>query len=151
MNTITSTPSTPAAQLASTRTLWDPTYNGGTWVEQWDFNGPMQLIPRFRSWISTYYPGTLLLLSEYSIDSGQKSIVDAIAEMDVLGIFGQQPIDFANMWSAPSPTDPIAYAFRMFRNYDGNGGRFGDISVSAVSTNPGDLSLYAAPEIERTL
>jgi hypothetical protein len=136
--------STPAAQLASTRTLWDPTYNGGTWVEQWDFNGPMQLIPRFRSWISTYYPGTLLSLSEYSIDSGQKSIVDAIAEMDVLGIFGQQPIDFANMWSAPAPTDPIAYAFRMFRNYDGNGSQFGETSVSAVSTDPGDLSIYAA-------
>src|SRR5271163_2906252 len=136
--------STPAAQLASTRTLWDPTYNGGTWVEQWDFDGPMQLIPRFRNWISTYYPGTLLSLSEYSIDSGQKSIVDAIAEMDVLGIFGQQPIDFANMWSAPAPTDPIAYAFRMFRNYDGNGSQFGDTSISAVSTNPGELSIYAA-------
>ena len=136
--------STPAAQLASTRTLWDPTYNGGTWVEQWYFDGPMQLIPRFRSWISTYYPGTLLSLSEYSIDSGQKSIVDAIAEMDVLGIFGQQPIDFANMWSAPAPTDPIAYSFRMFRNYDGNGSQFGDTSISAVSTDPGELSIYAA-------
>ena len=136
--------STPAAQLASTRTLWDPTYNGGTWVEQWDFDGPMQLIPRFRNWISTYYPGTLLSLSEYSIDSGQKSIVDAIAEMDVLGIFGQQPIDFANMWSAPAPTDPIAYSFRMFRNYDGNGSQFGDTSISAVSTDPGELSIYAA-------
>src|SRR6202451_3762250 len=136
--------STPAAQLASTRTLWDPTYNGGTWVEQWDFDGPMELIPRFRSWISTYYPGTLLSLSEYSIDSGQKSIVDAIAEMDVLGIFGQQPIDFANMWSAPAPTDPIAYSFRMFRNYDGNGSQFGDTSISAASTNQGELSIYAA-------
>jgi hypothetical protein len=136
--------STPAVQLASTRTLWDPTYNGGTWVEQYDFNGPMQLIPRFRSWISTYYPGTLLSLSEYSIDSGQKSIVDAIAEMDVLGIFGQQPLDFANMWSAPAPTDPIAYAFRMFRNYDGNGSQFGDTSIGAVSTNQGELSIYAA-------
>src|ERR1700727_3841833 len=104
----------------------------------------MQLIPRFRSWISTYYPGTLLSLSEYSIDSGQKSIVDAIAEMDVLGIFGQQPIDFANMWSATAPTDPIAYAFRMFRNYDGNGSQFGHTSVSAVSTDQGTLSIYAA-------
>jgi hypothetical protein len=136
--------STPAAQLASTRTLWDPTYNGGTWVEQYYFDGPMQLIPRFRSWISTYYPGTLLSLSEYSIDSGKKSIVDAIAEMDVLGIFGQQPIDFANMWSAPAPTDPIAYAFRMFRNYDGSGSQFGDTSISATSTNQGQLSIYAA-------
>src|SRR3984957_4419864 len=136
--------STPAAQLASTRTLWDPTYNGGTWVEQYDFNGPMQLIPRFRSWISAYYPGTLLSLSEYSIDSGQKSIVDAIAEMDVLGIFGREPLDFANMWSAPGAQDPIAYAFRMFRNYDGNGSQFGDTSISAVSSDQGSLSIYAA-------
>jgi hypothetical protein len=136
--------STPAAQLASTRTLWDPTYNGGTWVEQYDFNGPMQLIPRFRSWISANYPGTLLSLSEYSIDSGQKSIVDAIAEMDVLGIFGREPLDFANMWSAPGAQDPIAFAFRMFRNYDGNGSQFGDTSISATSTNQGQLSIYAA-------
>src|SRR5277367_3907190 len=136
--------STPANQLASTRTLWDPTYNGGTWVEQWDFNGPMQLIPRFRSWISTYYPGTKLSISEYSIDSGQKSIVDAIAEMDVLGIFGREPIDFANMWSAPAPQDPIAYSFRMFRNYDGKGSQFGDTSLSAVSSDQGQLSIYAA-------
>jgi hypothetical protein len=136
--------STPAVQLASTRTLWDPTYNGGTWVEQYDFDGPMQLIPRFKSWISMYYPGTKLSISEYSIDSGQKSIVDAIAEMDVLGIFGRQQLDFADMWSPPAPTDPIAYSFRMFRNYDGNGSQFGDTSVSAVSSNQGTLSIYAA-------
>jgi hypothetical protein len=136
--------STPAAQLASTRTLWDPTYNGGTWVEQYDFMSPMQLIPRFRSWISANYPGTLLSLSEYSIDSGQKSIVDAIAEMDVLGIFGREPLDFANMWSAPGPQDPIAFAFRMFRNYDGNGSQFGDTSISSVSSDQGQLSIYAA-------
>jgi Glycoside hydrolase family 44/Bacterial Ig-like domain (group 3) len=138
------TVSSPAAQLASTRTLWDPTYNGGTWVEQYDFKGPMQLIPRFRGWINTYYPGTLLSLSEYSIDSGQKSIVDAIAEMDVLGIFGREPIDFADMWNPPGPQDPIAYAFRMFRNYDGSGSQFGDTSISAVSSDQGSLSIYAA-------
>ena len=34
------TVSSPATQLASTRTLWDPTYNGGTWVEQYDFRAP---------------------------------------------------------------------------------------------------------------
>jgi hypothetical protein len=136
--------SSAAAQLASTRTLWDPTYNGGTWVEQYDFDAPMQLIPRFKSWISTYYPGTKLSISEYSIDSGQKSIVDAIAEMDVLGIFGREQLDFADMWSAPAPTDPIAYSFRMFRNYDGNGSQFGDTSVSAVSSDQGTLSIYAA-------
>ena len=136
--------STPAAQLASTRTLWDATYNGGTWVEKYAFKGPMRLIPRFQNWIDTDYPGTKLAISEYSIDSGKKSIIDAIAEMDVLGIFGREHVDFANMWVPPAPTDPIAYAFRMFRNYDGAGHQFGDMSISAVSSDQASLSLYAA-------
>jgi len=76
----------------------------------------MQLIPRFRGWIAQYYPGTKISFSEYSIDSGNKSIVYALAEMDVLGIFGREQVDLANMWSAPAPTDPIAYSFRMYRN-----------------------------------
>jgi hypothetical protein len=134
----------PATQLASTRTLWDPTYNGGTWVEQYYFDGPMQLIPRFHQWISQYYPGTKLAFSEYSIDSGNKLITDALAEADVLGIFGQQGLDFANMWSPPAPTDPIAFAFRLFRNFDGKGSQFGPTSVTALSTNPGNLSIYAS-------
>ena len=136
--------SNPAAQLASTRTLWDPKFNGGTWVEKYAFKGPMRLIPRFKEWISTYYPGTKLAISEYSIDSGKKSIIDAIAEMDVLGIFGREQLDFANMWTPPAPTDPIAFAFRMFRNYDGNGHGFGETSVSARSNEESSLSLYAA-------
>jgi len=136
--------SDPTSQLASTRTFWDPTYNGGTWVEQYYFDGPMQLIPRFQSWIAQYYPGTKLSFSEYSIDSGNKLITDALAEADVLGILGWQGVDFANMWSPPAPTDPIAYAFRLFRNYDGQGGQFGDVSVQATSSNQGQLSVYAA-------
>ena len=134
----------PTSQLASTRTFWDPTYNGGTWVEQYYFDGPMQLIPRFRQWIAQYYPGTKLSFSEYSIDSGNKLVTDALAETDVLGIFGFQAVDFANMWNVPAPTDPIAYAFRLYRNYDGQGGQFGDTSVLAGSTNQTELSVYGA-------
>ncbi len=135
------------SQLAATRTLWDPTYNGGTWVEQYYFDGPMQLIPRFQQWIAQYYPGTKLAFSEYSIDSGHKLITDALAEADVLGILGRQGVDFANMWSPPAPTDPIAYSFRLFRNYDGRGAQFGDTSVQAASSNQGQLAIYGA---ERT-
>src|ERR1700734_443696 len=48
------------------------------------------------------------------------------------------------MWSPPAPTDPIAYSFRMFRGYDGSGHQFGDTSISAVSSDQGTLSIYAA-------
>ena len=37
----------------STRSLWDPTYTDETWI-----NDKVQLIPRLRSWVDTYYyPG----------------------------------------------------------------------------------------------
>jgi hypothetical protein len=76
--------STDAAELASTRALWDPTFNSGSWVEQFYFDGPMQLLPRFQNWIQTYYPGTKLSISEYSFSSGTNPLVDALTEADVL-------------------------------------------------------------------
>jgi hypothetical protein len=136
--------STAVAELASTRALWDPTFNSGSWVEQWYFDGPMMLIPRFQNWIQTYYPGTKLSISEYSFSSGTDPLVDALTEADVLGIYGVQSLDFANMWSAPQPTAPVAYSFRLYRNYDGAGSQFGETSVNSASTNQGELSVYGA-------
>src|SRR5271163_5293199 len=136
--------STDAAELESTRALWDPTFNSGSWVEQYYFFGPMQLIPRFQNWIQTYYPGTKLSISEYSFASGTDPLVDMLTETDVLGIYGRQGLDFANMWSPPQPTDPLAYSFRIYRNYDGAGGQFGDRSVTSTSTDQSQLSVYGA-------
>ena len=136
--------STDAAELESTRALWDPTFNSGSWVEQWYFDGPMQLLPRFESWIQTYYPGTKLSISEYSFSSGTNPLVDALTEADVLGIYGRQGLDFANLWTVPAPTDPVAYSFRVYRNYDGAGGQFGDTAVNSTSTDQSQLSVYGA-------
>jgi glycosyl hydrolase family 44/Big-like domain-containing protein len=136
--------STDALELADTRSLWDPTYNSGTWVEQFYFDGPMNLLPRFQGWIQTYYPGTKLSISEYSFAMGTNPLVDMLTETDVLGIYGRQSLDFANMWNVPKPTDPLAYSFRIFRNFDGVGGQFGETSVNSASTDQGQLSVYGA-------
>jgi Glycoside hydrolase family 44/Bacterial Ig-like domain (group 3) len=136
--------STDAAELASTRALWDPTFNSGSWVEQYYFDGPMMLLPRFQNWIQTYYPGTKLSISEYSFSSGTNPLVDALTEADVLGIYGRQSLDFANLWTVPQPTDPVAFSFRLYRNYDGAGGQFGNTSVNSTSTDQGQLSVYGA-------
>jgi hypothetical protein len=136
--------STDAAELASTRALWDPTFNSGSWVEQYYFDGPMMLLPRFQNWIQTYYPGTKLSISEYSFSSGTNPLVDALTEADVLGIYGREGLDFANMWTVPQPTDAVAYSFRLYRNFDGAGGQFGDSSVTSTSTDQSQLSVYGA-------
>ncbi|WP_405590502.1 glycoside hydrolase family 44 protein [Streptomyces sp. NBC_01190] len=129
---------TQALRLRSTRQLWDPTYIDESWINQ-----PIQFIPRMRSLVDQNYPGTKLAVSEYNW--GALDHIDgALAEADVLGIFGREGLDLATLWSPPKATDPGAYAFRMFLNYDGAGGTFGDTSVHAASADQDKLSVYAA-------
>jgi hypothetical protein len=127
--------------LDVTRSLWDPTYNSGSWFEQ--YYGSIQLIPRFKSWINDYYPGTKLAISEYSFGPNT-GLVNALAQADVLGIFGREGADFANLWTIPDPAQPVAYSFRLFRNYDGQGSEFGDIGISSTSTDQSQLAIYGA-------
>jgi alpha-L-arabinofuranosidase len=73
-----------------------------------------------------------------------KTLNGALTQADVLGIFGRQGVDLAALWGPGNLTEPWAYAFRMFRNYDGKGSAFGDSSVSAVSDDQEKLAIYAS-------
>jgi O-glycosyl hydrolase len=53
-------------------------------------------------------------------------------------------VDLAALWAPPEPQQPGAYAFRIYRNYDGQGGSFGETSVKATSSDQGVLAVYAA-------
>jgi hypothetical protein len=148
--------STQALRLRSTRSLWDPTYRDESWIggndqpADWRY---IRLIPRMRAWVNTYYPGTKLSVSEYNW-GGLESVNGALAQADVLGIFGREGLDMAFLWNYPNSSDglgydhfetlPGAYVFRIYRNYDGNGKEFGNVSVSAVSGNQSQLAIYAA-------
>ena len=88
-------------------------------------------------------PGTKLAISEYNWGA-LDNINGALAQADVLGIFGREGLDLATLWSPPAETDPGAYAFRMYRNYNGTGGGFGDVSIKAVSAAQDPVSVYAA-------
>lgn len=135
---------TGPAEIQTTRALWDPTYNSGTWVEQYVFNGPMKLIPRFKSWINKYYPGTKLAITEFSMTLNDKTIYGALTQADTLGIFGREGLDFASEWYVPAPIDPVAYAYRLYRNYDGKGGQYGDTWVHSASQDQTQLAVYGA-------
>ncbi|MGO9065253.1 MAG: glycoside hydrolase family 44 protein [Myxococcaceae bacterium] len=133
-------------RLESTRSLWDPTYSDQSWIGQ--YNPPIQLIPYFKQLIAAHYPGTKLAISEYNW-GGTQSMNGALAEADVLGIFGREGLDLATMWGPPASTDAVAYAFRIYRNYDGQGSSYGDTWVSSTSgdaTNAGQgtLAIYGA-------
>jgi len=136
-----------ALRLRTTRSLWDPTYIDESWISDTQQGGvAVQLIPRMKGWISANYPGTKLAMSEYNFGA-LDHINGALAQADVLGILGRENFDLAALWGTPTGTQPGAYAFRMFRNYDGSGKRFGNTSVAASSSDQGQLAIYAA---ERT-
>ncbi|MFB9235246.1 glycoside hydrolase family 44 protein [Plantactinospora siamensis] len=133
-----------ALRLRSTRSLWDPTYVEESWIGPSGVNAPpLQFIRQMKSWVDQYYPGTKTSITEYNWGA-LDTMNGALAEADVLGIFGREGLDLATIWGDPKPTDPAAYSFRMYRNYDGAGGRFGDVSVSAASTDQDQLAVYGA-------
>jgi glycosyl hydrolase family 44 len=137
-------PDSDALRLRSTRSLWDPTYVDESWIGPSGVNAPpLQFIRAMKAWVAQYYPGTKVAVTEYNWGA-LDDINGALAEADVLGIFGREGLDLATMWGEPQPTQPGAYAFRMYRDYDGAGGRFGDVSVSAASSDQGRLAVYAA-------
>ncbi len=144
------------ARLNSTRVFWDPTYTDPNYPQPnyiTDLNytsscsTPLEapeLIPRMQAWVADNYPGTMTATSEYNW-GGQESINGALAQADLLGIFGKYGLDLATLWGAPDSTQmPGLIAFEIYRNYDGADSKFGDISLSSESTDQGKLSVYAA-------
>ena len=134
--------STQALRLRSTRSLWDPTYHDESWIED-TTDEPIQMIRRMKQWVAENYPGTKTAITEYNWGA-LDHINGALAQADVLGIFGREGLDLATLWGPPSAGQPGAFAFRMYRNYDGQGSTFGDTSIQASSTDQGQLAIYAA-------
>jgi hypothetical protein len=143
LNDDVSTPEIRSLRLRSTRALWDPTYGDESWISDGTDGVPVMLIPRMKQWVSENYPGTKTAITEYNWGA-LNHINGALAQADILGIFGREGLDLAALWAPPLGEQPGAYAFRMYLNYDGTGSDFGDTSVYASSANQGKLAIYAA-------
>jgi hypothetical protein len=122
----------------STRSLWDPAYRDESWI-----NNSVQLVPRLRNWVNTYYPGTQIGLTEYNWGA-EGHINGATTQADILGILGREGLDLATRWTTPAASTPTYKAIKMYRNYDGSGSAFGDTNVAASVPNPDDLSAFAS-------
>lgn len=150
---------TQKTRLNSTRVFWDPTYTDpnflqpnyptdANYVAPPNCNTPMQapqVIPMMKQWVANDYPGTKLAITEYNW-GGQEHINGALAQADILGIFGREGLDIGTLWGAPDPTTqlPGLMAFEVFRNYDGAGAAFGNRAIFSNSSDQGKLSVYSA-------
>ncbi len=145
------------ARLNSTRVFWDPTYTDPNYPQPNYTTDPNytsscspplqapQLIPMMKTWVADDYPGTKTAITEYNW-GGQESINGAVAQADILGIFGSYGLDVGTLWGPPDPDSQIPglMAFEIYRNYDGNKSTFGDMALASASGNQGQLSVYGA-------
>ncbi len=146
------------ARLNSTRVFWDPTYTDPSYPQPnylTDSNYttncssiPLQapqLIPMMQAWVARDYPGTKIAFTEYNW-GGQENINGAVAQADILGIFGSYGLDMATLWGPPDPTtqSPGLMAYKIYRNYDGTNSMFGNMALASSSGNQGTLSVYGA-------
>ena len=124
--------------------LWDPTFT--------QYSTPV-VPPHIQGWINATYPGTGICVSEYNVPNDGQSGAAAdpssgVALADILGMYGRLGYKLATYWLSlvyNSSHLPVYNAMAMYRDYDGNGGRFGGYSVGAASPNAG-VNVYAASD-----
>lgn len=132
------------ARMQAPRSLWDPTYTENSWIAQWSTSGPIELIPRMRASINSWYPGTKIAISEYDFGAVNHAS-GGVAQADVLGILGREGV-VGCRWGSVSAGSYVQSAFDLYLDYDGAGAKFGDLSFSAQTSDIAQATVYAAKQ-----
>jgi hypothetical protein len=101
-------------------------------------------IAKHKGWIADKYPGTKLGYDEYNWGTDVNTYATALLAADGLGLFGRDAVDMASFWGLDDTRSATGTAFRLYRDYDGKGAAFGDVSTAASSADATKLHVYAA-------
>jgi mannan endo-1,4-beta-mannosidase len=144
-------PKTVAARVQAPRSLWDPAYSEKSWISA-TWGKPIRLLPWLKERVAANYPGTELAMTEYNYGQGDH-ISGGLAQADVLGVLGREGVYLATYWGSGAGNGAlppyVKAAFQLFRNYDGNGGSYGDTAVTAAPADQGKASVFAAVDSKR--
>jgi hypothetical protein len=136
-------PGTYAARIQAPRSLWDPTYVEESWIADTLGKKPITLLPRVMAQIDKHYPGTKLAITEYNY-GGANHISGALAQADVLGVFGRHGLFAACNWGLNPKNVAELSGFKAFRDFDRKGSAFGDVGLGVNGETASLNSVYAA-------
>lgn len=125
-------------RIQSTRSLWDRTYKDQSWIKE-----NVYFIPRLQSMIVKIKPSLKLSIGEYNW-RGENDFSGVVAQAEVLGIFAAQNLYMAQYWTDPPHGSLVTQVFKLFRNYDGQGGSFGDALLNNSMGTQENGSVYTA-------
>ena len=131
------------ARLQAPRSLWDAAYVETSWITEHTTNGQgIRLLPRLQEIVDARFPGTGLALMEYNY-GGTDHISGGVAQADVLGILGRYAAA-ACFWPLGGADNYVRAAFNLYRNYDGAGSTFGNVSLGASASDNARAGVHAA-------
>ncbi len=140
-------PGVVAARTQAARSLWDPTYTEASWITGCCSGGPIRLLPHLQRDIDDFKPGTKIAITEYNYGAGDH-ISGGVAQADVLGVLGREGVFAASWWDLGNGSSFTNGAFDMFRNFDGTGGKFGELSALAMTDNDDASAIYASVDAD---
>lgn len=127
------------ARLQAPRSLWDESYKE---LGNINLSESLRLIKRLQSSINTFYSGTKLAFTEFKYDA-EFHFSGGLALADVLGVFGKEGVYMASKWD-PINDDFGGSAYKLYLNYNNQGGAFGNVSVDAQTNDNAVLSTFAS-------
>lgn len=141
------TPEEIETVLQGPRSYWDPDYDEHSWITDDHLHGPARILERLFQRIADAWPGMPLGVTEY-FPGGCSHVSSALGVADTLGVFGRMGVHIAAMWPHTCDLSFAFGGFRLLRNADGAGLRFGDTSVRAVHPEKAESSIYAATQAD---
>eukprot|EP01120_Amphizonella_sp_Union-15-10_P001190 TRINITY_DN1123_c0_g1_i2.p1 TRINITY_DN1123_c0_g1~~TRINITY_DN1123_c0_g1_i2.p1 ORF type:complete len:670 (-),score=130.83 TRINITY_DN1123_c0_g1_i2:21-1976(-) len=133
--------------------------NGRRLIDSYDVHYPdandnhwpkLRDVDALKAIVDKTYPGTKISFSEWSL-SGTGALNGALATADQLGYYAKNSVSFASYWGLSDPQSTIAFAYRIFLNYDGKGGKFGNTYISSTSSDDSQLNVHAATRSDGAL
>lgn len=147
-----------SARMSFSRSLWDNTYIEPSWLSnnKLKFGGattqPHKLLIRLKEAIDTYYPGVKMMIGEY--DYGHDDdISHGIGIADFLGVCATNNVNIATRWdltpvgnnnNTTTSSNYTGSAYRLFRNYNGANGTYGDKAINTTFNNIDKSSVWAS-------
>lgn len=141
----TEDPALAGPLLDAPRSLTEPGFREASWVSHAlpvsETRGlALPLLPSLERVVRDNFPGTRIAVTEYNY-GGVGQLASGLALADALARFARPDMLLAAHWGALDGW--LGTAFRLYRNYDGQGGRFPDQGLTTEVSRPDLLTARA--------
>jgi hypothetical protein len=148
----------PSAELQEfrvrdVRKFWDESYRDPhTWMgkESWS-NGNVAYVPLMRRWMKEAGWNVPIAIGEYDYSGpeGGQEISAAVAQAESFAAFARTEVAYAMYWADPRKHGPVYFAFKMYRNPDGQRSAVGDRFSAAEVSDADSVSVYSFKDSAR--